>query len=307
MRTDLLRWRLIIGTVLVGVLLGLCWLDTHAQRPGMYLFPLAILLCVLGTSELLRLFRAAGHEPQSWAVQGGTLLAVLGACVPIVWQELSIVSPVGQLGFLAGGLVAGLVVNIVAEMLRYRQPGKSIVHIALASFAALYLGGQLGFLVLLRLLPVGGEVSRGGMLALLSLIAVVKFTDIGAYFVGRAWGQHKMAPILSPGKTWEGAAGGLLLAVASSLFCLGPLARMVDLASDREWLAWLAGAVGYGVVVGLAGMLGDLAESLLKRDAGVKDSSDWLPGFGGVLDLMDSLLIAAPLAYLWWVSGWVGA
>ncbi len=293
--------------MLVCLLLGLCWLDAHAQRPGMYLFPLAIILCVLGTSELIRLFRAAGYEPQSWALQGGTLLAVLGACVPIAGQEPSIMSQVGQLGFLAGGLVAGLVVNIVAEMLRYRQPGKSIVHIALASFAVLYLGGLLGFLVLLRLLPVGGDISRGGMLALFSLIAVVKFTDIGAYFVGRAWGQHKMAPVLSPGKTWEGAAGGMVLAVAASLFCLGPLARIMELSSSRDWLSWLAGAVGYGVLVGLAGMLGDLAESLLKRDAGVKDSSDWLPGFGGVLDLMDSLLIAAPVAYLWWVSGWVGA
>ena len=302
----MLRWRLIIGTVLVSLLLGLCWLDAHAARPGSYLFPLAIALCVLATAELIRMFRAIRFDPQPWAVQAGTLLAVLGASVPIVWPLLPD-SPVGRLGCLAGGLVAGLVVNIVAEMLRFRQPGKTIMQIALAAFAVLYLGGQLGFLVQLRLLPVHGNALHGGMLALFSMIAVVKFTDIGAYFTGRSFGKHKMAPVLSPGKTWEGAAGGLLLAVATALFCLGPLARMMGLPSDRGWLEWLAGAVGYGIVVGLAGMLGDLAESLLKRDAGFKDSSDWLPGFGGVLDLMDSLLIAGPVAYLCWVSGWVGA
>lgn len=144
------------------------------------------------------------------------------------------------------------------------------------------------------------------MLALFSMIAVVKFTDIGAYFAGRAWGKNKMAPVLSPGKTWEGAAGGMLLAVAASLFCLGPLAKMMGVATTGGWLNWLVGALGYGLCVGLAGMLGDLAESLLKRDAGVKDSSDWLPGFGGVLDLLDSLLFAGPVAYLIWALGWVG-
>ncbi|TWU28524.1 phosphatidate cytidylyltransferase [Bythopirellula polymerisocia] len=300
----MLRWRLIIGTVLVCLLLGLCWLDAHAKQPGIYLFPLVAAISLLATAELIRMFRALGYDPLSWALQAGTLLAVLGACVPIAWQVPD--SPVGSLGFLAGGMIAGLVVNIVAEMLRYRQPGKTIMRIALASFTVLYLGGLLGFLVQLRLLPVDGNVSLGGMLVLFSMIAVVKFTDIGAYFAGRIWGRHKMAPVLSPGKTWEGAAGGMLLAVVASLFCLGPLGRMIDFSTNREWPMWLAGAVGYGFVVGLAGMLGDLAESLLKRDAGVKDSSDWLPGFGGVLDLMDSLLIAGPVAYLLWVSGWVG-
>lgn len=302
----MLRWRLIIGTALVSLLLGLCWLDAHTTRPGIYLFPLAIALCVLATGELIRLFRAIGNTPQSRAIHTSTLLVVLMASVPIAWQMLPTDTSVGKLGFLAGGLIAGLVVNVVAEMLRYQQSGKTIMNIALASFAVLYLGGLLGFLVQLRLLPVGGDVSRGGMLALFSMIAVVKFTDIGAYFAGRTWGKHKMAPVLSPGKTWEGAAGGLVLAVATALFCLGPMARMMGVASSHEGLAWLAGAVGYGVVVGLAGMLGDLAESLLKRDAGVKDSSDWLPGFGGVLDLLDSLLVAGPVAYLMWVSGWVG-
>ena len=144
------------------------------------------------------------------------------------------------------------------------------------------------------------------MLALFSMIAIVKFTDIGAYFGGRQWGRHKIAPVISPGKTWEGAASGLTLGIAISLFTLGPLARLMGVASERGLLAWLSGAIFYGLIVSMTGMMGDLAESLLKRDAGVKDSSTWLPGFGGVLDLLDSLLLAAPMAHLMWIVGVVG-
>jgi phosphatidate cytidylyltransferase len=191
-------------------------------------------------------------------------------------------------------------------MFRYLAPGKTINQFAISSFAVLYIGGLLGFLVQLRLLPINGDRFQGGMLALFSMIAVVKFTDIGAYFAGKKWGTHKMAPTISPGKTWEGAAGGITLGVAMALFTLGPLARMLGLPSERAWGVWLGGAIAYGLIVSITGMIGDLAESLLKRDAGMKDSSTWLPGFGGVLDLVDSLLLAAPVAYVLWVSGIVG-
>ena len=302
----MLRWRLIIGTALVALLLGLCWLDAHSTRPGVYLFPLALLLCALATDELLLMFRAGGHDPHKWATQAATLVTLLTACIPIAWPNTVKNSPVGSLGCLALGLVAGLAINIKTELFRYASPGKTINRLAMGSFAVLYIGGLLGFLVQLRLLPIKGDLAYGGMLALFSMIAIVKFTDIGAYFGGRKWGRHKMAPVISPGKTWEGAASGLTLGVVVALFTLGPLARMMGVPSERSWFVWLAGAIAYGLIVSAAGMIGDLAESLLKRDAGVKDSSTWLPGFGGVLDLLDSLLFAAPVAYLLWISGIVG-
>ena len=142
------------------------------------------------------------------------------------------------------------------------------------------------------------------MVALVSLIAVVKMGDIGAYTVGRLIGRHKMAPSISPGKTWEGLAGGLLFSCFGSYLTLGVFAPKLGLetANAMPWIGWIA----YGVAVGAAGVLGDLAESLLKRDARRKDSSDWLPGFGGVLDILDSILGAAPVAYLFWVLGVVG-
>jgi phosphatidate cytidylyltransferase len=299
----LLRWRLIIGTVLVAVLLGLCWLDAHAIHQGVWLFPLAVVICVLATDELLAMFRAVGHEPHKWATHSGALLALAGASAPIAWPGLVDDTALGGLGFLMLGIVAGLVINILVELWRYVAPGKAITQLALSTFAVIYIGGLLGFLVQLRLLNIGGDVSRGGMLALFSMIATVKFTDIGAYFAGHRFGKHKMAPVVSPGKTWEGAAGGLVLGTLAAMLTLGPFARSLGVPSERDWLPWLGGAILYGVIVSASGMIGDLAESLLKRDAGVKDSSTWLPGFGGVLDLLDSLLLAAPVAYVLWISG----
>ena len=302
----MLRWRIILGPLLIAFFAALCRADAQAARPGTWLVPFAVVLCLLATQEMLGLFRVTGKSPCAWTVYVGTLLPLLAACVPIAWLEYPVDCPVGRLGWLAGGLAAGLLVALVGEMWRYREPGETIANLGSSALSVLYVGGLLGFLVQLRLLPVGGDVSQGGMLAMLSMIIVVKSTDIGAYTAGRLWGRHKMAPRLSPGKTWEGVAGGLVFAIASAWLALGPLASAMGIESNRSLVAWLGGVLVYGLLVSSAGIVGDLAESLLKRDAGVKDSSSWLPGFGGVLDLLDSLLVAAPVAYFCWVSGLLG-
>jgi phosphatidate cytidylyltransferase len=123
------------------------------------------------------------------------------------------------------------------------------------------------------------------------ILVVVKSTDIGAYFGGRALGKHKLIPWLSPGKTWEGLVCGLLTAgLIGSLF-----SRWINPPSYH--LIWWKGLI-FGIVIGGIGQLGDLLESLMKRDAEVKDSSKLIPGFGGILDITDSPLLAAPFAYL---------
>jgi phosphatidate cytidylyltransferase len=129
----------------------------------------------------------------------------------------------------------------------------------------------------------------------LALAAFVpKCCDIGAYFTGRALGRHKMTPVLSPKKTWEGACGGLLFAVLVTIGMdrLAPVSVPVL----RHELWW---EIGFGLTVGLAGMLGDLAESLIKRDCQTKDASSAVPGFGGVLDVVDAIIFAAPVSYFW--------
>jgi phosphatidate cytidylyltransferase len=128
-----------------------------------------------------------------------------------------------------------------------------------------------------------------------SLIAVVKASDIAAYAVGSLVGRHRMAPIVSPGKTWEGAAAALVAAVAVAwLVC----ERLAD-GGTRPVGGWLV----FGVAVGLAGIAGDLSESLVKRDLQAKDSGGALGGMGGFLDLVDSLLLAAPVAWVLWAIG----
>jgi len=305
----MLRWRLILGVLITAVFAALCWLDVRSARPGAYLLPLTVLLGILATHELLNLFRAGGHRPKVWSMAAAALLPMAASCVPLLWESYPADCPVGRLGWLAAGLVAGLVVAVIGEMRGYvanNQPGKITTNLAMLSFATLYLGGLFGFLIQLRLLSVGETPGRIGMLALLSLLLVVKFGDTGAYFVGRAWGRHKLAPALSPGKTWEGAVGGLAASVGGALVALGPLANALGCLETMGWGRWIGESVVYGLLVGVAGMMGDLAESLLKRDAGVKDSSSWMPGFGGVLDMLDSILLAAPVAYACWVLGLVG-
>jgi len=126
------------------------------------------------------------------------------------------------------------------------------------------------------------------------LIVVTKFTDIGAYLVGSALGRHKLIPRISPKKTWEGTVGGIVFAVGSSLGCWSLLSEEVA-GSGMQY----GHAILLGVLLGAAAIIGDLAESMIKREAGVKDSSTIMPGHGGALDLIDSLLFTAPLLYVY--------
>src|SRR5207302_1015365 len=196
----------------------------------------------------------------------------------------------------------------VGELWRFEAPGRATTDLAASCFAIFYVGALLGFMIQLRLLHSGGEdIGDWGLFALATFIATVKMSDTGQYTAGRLWGRHKLAPNVSPGKTWEGAIGGLVVAAITSallVFCrpdIGVLKTSVDWNDIRTALL-IRGAV-CGVLLAIAGIIGDLAESLLKRDAGVKDSSVWLRGFGGVLDLLDSLLGAAPVAYMLWAFG----
>ena len=183
----------------------------------------------------------------------------------------------------------------MSRSLRYREPARQTERLAASALAFTYIGVLVSCTVQLRFAGPGGA---WGLAAIVSLLFVVKLSDIGAYTIGRLIGRHKMAPSLSPGKTIEGACGGLIFAACGSwlsLVVLWPLFAGATVPRVNAW-QWM----GFGLTVGAAGMLGDLAESLLKRDLGCKDSSDWMPGFGGVLDLLDSVLVAAPVAYIWW-------
>ena len=172
---------------------------------------------------------------------------------------------------------------------------------------------KMSFLTILRTLQIGDAVfeSAWGISAILSVIVITKCGDSGAYFTGKSIGRHKMSPILSPKKTVEGAIGafvcGMAAAIAFGQWLVPSILSMVPEAqsgaestSGSVW-AWAL----YGLVITAAGMVGDLAESLVKRDSQVKDSSTWVPGLGGILDIMDSITFSLVPAYLFWVSTWL--
>jgi phosphatidate cytidylyltransferase len=154
----------------------------------------------------------------------------------------------------------------------------------------LYVAFLFNFIVKLLVL----EQDHAGRLLLLYLVTVVKFTDMGAYFVGCAIGRHKLIPRISPAKSWEGVIGGVLTGMAASVAYM----RVLDFEIGRYQFQ-LHDALIIGVALAVAGVVGDLIESLLKRASGVKDSGTIILGMGGVLDVLDSLLFAAPVLYLY--------
>jgi phosphatidate cytidylyltransferase len=171
---------------------------------------------------------------------------------------------------------------------RFRQKQGAIVDLAVSLFGLLYVAVPFGMMLWILYSQSGED----GRIWIAYLIAVTKITDIGGYFFGSLWGQRKLAPNISPGKTVEGALLGWVCAVAVSLLFYG-IGRFTS-----QFHLELIDALWLGALLGIVGQFGDLAESLLKRDADKKDSSN-LPALGGILDLVDSLLFNAPILYLY--------
>jgi phosphatidate cytidylyltransferase len=307
----LLRWRLISAAVILAVLLTLVWLDFQKAAvgvAGVWLFPVLLAVSLLAAEEVLSLAGSKDVRPVAWVIYLGTALINLAAGLPMLCQlfgwTLPEDNPLGRFGWPLVALAVASIGVLAAEMQRYERPGRSLVTAALGIFTLVYVGLLFSFLALLRLHGTSKPGADWGMVALVSTLVVVKMADVGAYACGRTFGRHKLTPVLSPGKTWEGAVGGVLVAclVAWAFFRFaGP--EMIGAGYvEPPWWATLI----YGLVLALAGMIGDLAESMLKRDMERKDSSTWLPGLGGVLDIIDAVLVAAPVSYLCWILGLVG-
>ncbi len=275
---QMLRFRIISGVVLVGFLLAATlWL------PLSWLAVVFEVIAELGAAETLGLLKYAGIEREQGV---GVVAAVLLACSPWsgVWWDPD---PFGGKGAM---LVLVCFVATLLVVVLIRKKGRPLQSIPATLLAVLYAPFLLSFLAWIVVDCPEGD---GRHLALY-MILVVKVTDIGAYFAGSALGRHKAFPQISPGKTWEGCMGGVACATAASL-----LVWRVTGGSLGSWTFGAMDALILGLILSVAGILGDLVESMFKRAADVKDSGDWIPGMGGVLDVIDSLLLASPVLYLY--------
>jgi phosphatidate cytidylyltransferase len=285
----MLRTRLIVGVILIALTAGMLFLDGYFAPWSPFLGVVSLALAILGTLELVALIPAERRPPRRVCVVGVIVVVALN-WLPLVRHHGILRAPLAGWETVAQGFAAVVLAAFLSEMARFKFPGGVIERIALAVWIVAYLGLLPSFLVQLQL----GRAAESAPAAVAMALAIFvpKACDIGAYFTGRFLGRHRMTPVLSPKKTWEGAAGGLILAVVASwaINLLGPVIP-----------GGTAGVVAFGLSVGIAGMLGDLAESLIKRDCERKDASELVPGFGGILDVIDSILFAAPVAY-WWLS-----
>jgi phosphatidate cytidylyltransferase len=265
------------------------FLDRQFAPWSPFLCVVSLVLAILGTLELLNLIPTERRPRMQLCIVGVVVVVVLN-WLPLVRHHGIGRNSLAGWEAVAQGFAAIVLAAFLNEMARFQFPGGVTERIALAVWVVAYLGLLPSFLVQLQLGRADEPVLAAVAMAL--AIFVPKACDIGAYFTGRFLGRHRMAPVLSPKKTWEGAVGGLVLAVfaAWGINSLGPVIP------DGP-----AGVIGFGLTVGIAGMLGDLAESLIKRDCERKDASELVPGFGGILDVIDSILFAAPVAY-WWLS-----
>jgi phosphatidate cytidylyltransferase len=302
----MLRHRLIFGTTMIAACLGLAGLDAWLARQSPPDFagglgagiltplynggPIVLVLAAVvlwAAIELGGLLRQAGYRPITY---WGAATAALATLSPWLASSLHYPDP-WKLACLA--LIVSLAGAVLWRVGR-GEVGGAIGSVASTVLITTYVGLLGSFMVGLRVSSPGSV----GAWLVLYVIMVVKVTDIGAYFVGSAVGRHKLAPRVSPGKTWEGLAGGVFAAGLAAVFLAWVGGIMVADGARDVWPG-PARAAFFGIVMAVTGQLGDLVESLLKRDAGQKDSSCSIPGFGGVLDLVDSPLFAAPLA--WWM------
>lgn len=299
----MLRQRLLVSSLLIPLLVGLFAWDHQLGPRAPVLLILVTVLAVRLSFELVQLLHRRGLQA-SWPLAGiGAAVLVVSGWPGELWAGVCECLVGGSpLERVAGALAMLVLVLLLVHALRFREPGSSLGGLGADVLVVVYTGFLLIVTVQLRWTP----RPELGYLALGSLVVAAKMGDTGAYTLGRLFGRKKLHPRLSPGKTWMGALGAVLGAALGAVawlewgrvaFETGDAGESLQAASGLP--VWLWAAL-YGAVIGVAGLIGDLCESLMKRDAEVKDSAALFPGMGGTLDLLDSILYAGPVAWLFW-------
>lgn len=284
--------RSIAGAFIAACFLSILWADATGflgAKPGHWLVLVAIVFTAGGSLEIVRMAASRGLFLRPLIVPAA---AAFLAAVPLAVHDLA-GAPGETTDMLALAVAVVLGIMCVVEVASYRRDTAALPRLAAGFGTAAAIGLPFAFMMRLRLLHESSGLSA--LIPLASMLAVVKVGDIAAYLVGSRIGRNRMAPSLSPGKTWEGAAASLAASMAVAWLCL----KVLSNDSPGPWGGWPM----YGLGVGVAGMLGDLSESLVKRELAVKDSGASLGALGGFLDLADATLIAAPVAWGLWVLG----
>ena len=260
-----------IATAAVGIPL----LVLAAWAGGLWFLALVAAVTAVGSLEVSAMARRRGHRPTATLAQVWAVALVAAAYVASTEGD----TPAEAAALLVVVAFVGQAVVLPFALWRSR-PSRAVVSWAVTAGAALYPGLLLAYAPLLRSLD-------DGFLWVLLLLGTVFAADTAAFIAGRLLGRRRMAPRISPGKTWEGTAAGLAAAAAACAI----IAAVLDLPVSLPLAAAL------GAVLGVVAILGDLAESALKRACGVKDSGALVPGHGGVLDRLDSIVFSLPLMY----------
>lgn len=310
----MLAWRLVLGPLLIAALIGLFVLDAQSGPAAPYLWALGVVLGIRSVWEMTSLLRTRELRPNFPLVAIGAVAIITANWWPHIASALCETTGLPGLGEGASaanpnGLVlpagpwrlgpAMLVFSVAVMVLfvnraaRYEVPGTAIITLGAEVLTLSYVAVFASSTAQLRWVADEAVI----YLPLGSLVIATKSGDIAAYAGGRLFGRTKLVPKLSPGKTWEGVLGAIVGSLLGTWawFHYGTHYALGQTRYD------LACVLGYGAVLGIVGVVGDLCESLIKRDGGHKDSARLLPGFGGLLDLLDSVLFTGPVAYLLWM------
>jgi len=290
-----LRNRLIFGAFLVSLVGALVAFDVlSGARWG--ILSLGLIAVLLGTREFARLARvhAASVRLAPMIIISLALVAEAhlhpGGALFARWPDAA--THLINLPLVPLLLGAGLLWATLSQMASRTPTERFFANVGGSLFGMIYLGLCFNLLERLAILGEPGHPDRGLQLVA-CFLAAVKCGDIAAFFGGKQFGRHKMCPAISPGKTWEGFACSFIGSVGGTLLVCSLLAHGGQAPFSQWWQP-----VIWGIILGPLGAAGDLAESCMKREASMKDSGRGAPGFGGYLDLLDAIILAAPVAYL---------
>ena len=290
----MLGWRLFLSAIIVPSLVGLMVWDARLGAAAPVLFVLCWLIGLRASWELLALVKQRTGDPRFLPVAVCVTILMLATWAPHWLLVINSSHPAwNALPSLAQVFAGCVLLLFIVRVFRFREPGGQVEGLVFELLAVTYVGLLLSVTAHLRWFGPAGN----GYLSLGALVISTKMGDIGAYTLGRLFGRRKMAPHLSPGKTWMGAVGAVVGGILGAVLWLRLASPLFDLTWNSNW--WIS-AIVFGAVMGVVGLFGDLAESLIKRDVGVKDSAALMPGFGGLLDLLDSILFAGPVAVVIW-------